>query len=175
MKILEKEFVSNVDHCGSHKFVQVKRDKDVAVYCRYKMDNSIFGYEIFKIKVVKEGSPLPGGIFVKEDYEVYPSKNAFGKTAMFVTARQVYNTDKLLEMFYKRHKEPGEESVKDTSAFVLPKGKFTVKMLMTQNPIKNYNDCYLYLRTQLNKTIKQVEVETESKGKGKPSNYYVQI
>ena len=176
MKILEKEFVSNVDHCGSHKFVQMKREGDVAVYCRYQSDNAIFGYEVFRIKVVKEGSPLPGGAIVKEDYEVYPSKNSFGKTALYFATCEALNVDKLITSFNERfNKEADNDVIKDTSEFVIPGSEFTVKMLMSVNPKKNYNDCYLYLKENLNKTITQVDKSVKPKGKGKPSNYYIKL
>tara|TARA_R110000868_G_scaffold404172_1_gene682076 strand:- start:1112 stop:1459 length:348 start_codon:yes stop_codon:yes gene_type:complete len=106
MKLLKKEFVSNVDHCGDHKFVQLKRTNSIAVYARYKMDGWIFGYEVFKIKTVKAGSPLPNNTVVAEDYESYPGKNAFGKTAMFFSAgNKKTDPENLYNIFVKRFGE----------------------------------------------------------------------
>jgi len=178
MKTLEKEFISNVDHCGKHRFVQLKREGDVAVYCRYKLDGIIFGYEVFRIKVVKEGSPLPGGIFVEEDYEVYPSKNAFGRTAIFFATRNEIKADSIYKIFIDRfgdNNEPISGEVKDTSVFVVPSGEFTIKMLMKQNANKSYNDSYSYIKSQIDKTIKVVNGPALEKGKGKPAKYYAKM
>ena len=81
MKQLKLEFVKNCDGCGKHKFVQLRREGDVCLYERLKMDGNHFGYEVFITKTVKAGSPLPGGLKVEEDYEQYPGSSQWGKTA----------------------------------------------------------------------------------------------
>jgi hypothetical protein len=83
MKDLEKSFKTNADGSGLQTFEQVKRNDIVAVYKRIRDDGTTFGYEVFYIKIVKAGSPLPGGGVVAEDYVSYPGKSAFGKTAYF--------------------------------------------------------------------------------------------
>lgn len=81
MKKLQLEFQSNVDQCGLHTFKQIKRSKNTAIYERIRKDGTVHSYETFKIKVVKAGSPLPNGSVVMEDYEAYPGKSSFGRTA----------------------------------------------------------------------------------------------
>ncbi len=81
MKKLENQFVMNADMVGNNIFTQVKRENDVVIYHRTNMDGRHRSYEVFIIKTVLEGSPLPNGIFAKETYESYPRKSAFGRTA----------------------------------------------------------------------------------------------
>lgn len=81
MKQLRTSFQKNVDHCGMHNFTQIKRSDKAALYQRTRLDGTIHSFEVFKIKVVLKGAPLPNNKFVEEDYESYPGKYSFGKTA----------------------------------------------------------------------------------------------
>ena len=83
MKLLRTDFVANYDKSGDNHFVQVKLSDKAAVYSREHIDGTPRGYEVFKIKVVKAGTPLPGGNVVDEDYVQYPGTNAFGRTAWY--------------------------------------------------------------------------------------------
>jgi len=174
MKTLEKEFIRNVDMCGDNRFVQVKREGDFCAYIRYKIDKSVFGYELFKVKVVKAGSRLPNNTLVEEDYEVYPSKHAFGKTASFYSFKNEININSLFKTFvstFKSHDE--KEIVNITNEIILSNEPFSVKTLMTLNPTKSYLECYQYIKENLDKTI--VFIEKVPSSRGKPTNLYKKI
>ncbi len=81
MKKLQKEFTGNYDKVGMNKFVQIKKENNVAIYQRFNTDGSHRSYEVFIVKDVPKGAPLPNGKTVEESYEQYPGANAFGKTA----------------------------------------------------------------------------------------------
>lgn len=173
MKTLEKEFIRNVDSCGDHRFTQVDRSSDMALYIRRKLDGRIFGYECFKVKIVKAGTSLPGGAIVDEDYEVYPSKHAFGKTAMFISANKEIKTSTIVGLFNSRHNILDEnDSIQPTYEFNIPNEEFTIKMLMAVNPSKSYIECYQFVNLQLGTSLKLLGTKSSPSGKGKPSNYY---
>ncbi len=69
MKKLQKEFTANYDKVGNNKFIQIKKENGVAIYERQNMDGSHRSYEVFAVKVVEKGTPLPGGNKVQETYE----------------------------------------------------------------------------------------------------------
>jgi hypothetical protein len=79
MKSLQKTFQTNADKMGTHQFTLIKRTSTVAMYRRDWLDGKLHSYEVFKVKTVKAGAPLPGGSFVQEDYESYPGKGGFGR------------------------------------------------------------------------------------------------
>lgn len=82
MKKLELEFQTNADQAGLHTFKQVKREGNVAIYQRIRKDGSTHTFETFLIKIVKAGTVFAKGAPpVKEDYESYPGKSAFGRYA----------------------------------------------------------------------------------------------
>lgn len=64
---------------------QITRSDRAAIYARSRVNepDTIHGYEVFLIKTIEAGSPLPGGKTVAETYESYPGSTAFGKTAWF--------------------------------------------------------------------------------------------
>lgn len=80
---LEEKFVKNADFTGEHTFTLVKRTEDVALYSRHKEDGALFGYEVFLVKIVKEGAKLPNGTVVEESYEKYATKNTIGPSGYF--------------------------------------------------------------------------------------------
>ena len=81
MKKLQKEFTANYDKVGNNKFVQLRKEDGVAMYERLNMDGTHRIYEVFIVKVVEKGTPLPGGNKVQETYEQYPGCAAFGRYA----------------------------------------------------------------------------------------------
>jgi len=81
MKKLENQFTMNADKVGNNIFTQVKREGKVAIYKRSWPDGEVKSYEVFIIKTVEKGSPLPNGKTVEETYESYPGAASFGKTA----------------------------------------------------------------------------------------------
>ena len=174
MKQLEKEFIKNVDSCGDNRFFQLLRKNDVAVYSRTKLDGRICSYEVFKIKVIKAGTSLPGGGVVEEDYERYPSKNDFGKTAMHIgTFNNQIDPESLYETFSKKYNLLDEnKNSTSLNEFILPEGIFTVKNMLELNPLKNYTDCYQYIKLNEGVTVEFVEQRLSESGRGKPSNFY---
>lgn len=71
----------NADKSGDNTFTEFRREGDVAIYHRTDKDGRTKGYEVFVVKVVKQGAALPNGKTVEEAYEQYPGANAFGKHA----------------------------------------------------------------------------------------------
>jgi hypothetical protein len=82
---MQTEFITNADACGDHVFTQIARKGDICLYKRTGVaDGRPKGLELFKVKLVKAGAALPGGNVVEADYESYPGKSAFGKTALSI-------------------------------------------------------------------------------------------
>ncbi len=168
MKKLEKSFVGNYDRVGNTRFVQVKRTNDVAMYRRENMDGTLRSYEVFLVKNRKKGDPLPNGAVEKEDRECYPGSAMFGRIAYDCkTEDQAENRyDELIERAVElkaaaaESKATGKRVVRRNKKKVdiqLPKGKFTMKMLVAETGM---TQPVLYLLVQnLIKTGKVVEVE----------------
>lgn len=82
---LQTEFILNADKCGDHVFRQVKRSGPICLYSRTDVsDGRPRGLELFKVKTVKAGAPLPDGSVVEKDYEQYPGGAAFGRSALSI-------------------------------------------------------------------------------------------
>jgi hypothetical protein len=100
MKNLEQTFVMNADKCGNHKFTQIRREAIVAAYKRNRVSDGRFqGVEVFLIKTIKEGAPLPGGGQVAEAYEQYPGASAFGRHAWSFTGIEAAATKAAMARF----------------------------------------------------------------------------
>lgn len=143
MKKLEKSFVGNYDRVGNTRFVQVKRTNDVAMYRRENMDGSLRSYEVFLVKMRKKGDPLPNGAVEKEDRECYPGSAVFGriaydcKTEDQAEARYEELIERAVELkaAAAESKATGKRVVRRNKKKVdvqLPKGKFTMKMLVAE-------------------------------------------
>lgn len=168
MKKLEKSFVGNYDRVGNTRFVQVKRTDDVAMYRRENMDGSIRSYEVFLVKNRKKGDALPNGAVEKEDRECYPGTAMFGRIAYDCKTEEQAETryDELIERAVElkaaaaESKATGKRVIRRNKKKVdiqLPKGKFTMKMLIAETGM---TQPVLYLIVQnLIKTGKVVEVE----------------
>lgn len=81
MTDIPKHFVKNNDFIGNCNFDLVKKQHDVYLYHRTTMEGKHFSYEVFISKFIAKGTPLPGGVFEKEDRMQYPGSAQFGKTA----------------------------------------------------------------------------------------------
>jgi len=81
MNDIPKHFVKNNDFIGNCNFDLVKKQHDVYLYHRTTMEGKHFSYEVFISKFIAKGTPLPGGVFEKEDRMQYPGSAQFGKTA----------------------------------------------------------------------------------------------
>ena len=188
MKKLQKEFTGNFDRVGNTKFIQRKKENGVAIYERQNMDGTFRSYEVFIVKVVEKGTPLPGGNTVQETYEQYPGCAAFGKTAY--DCKTIDAAEKRFDELVKKVKDSNdakEESIKTGKPvrrgrkaspkvnvkMTLNKGsKFTISMLSTYTGMDS-----MFIR----KAVKQWlidgvisvtgNVKNES-GRGKPSTEY---
>lgn len=165
MKKLETEFVKNCDSVGNTTFKQLRKQDGVALYERLKGDEH-FCYEVFVVKTIKAGTPLPGGKKVEEDYEQYPGAAQWGKTAWspktLDKAEDMF--DKLVKKLKSEEGQPKRRGRKSkTVNLVLPSGNFTMKMLIAET---GYTQAILYPRLQ--KLLKEgVVVEVD---RTKPEN-----
>ena len=161
MKILSTEFTMNADKCGNEVFRQMRKNDGVAMYQRIRPDGGIKGYEVFIIKTIKAGTALPGGKSVAEDYEQYPGAAQWGKTAWSPGSEAAADEkfDALVKRLRSEVGQPKRRGRKTTAAttFVVPSGKFTMKMLIEQTGM---TQPVLYIRLQkLIKEGKVVEVD----------------
>ena len=165
MKQLEKTFVKNCDGYGNHTFTQIRREGIIAAYRRNRVkDGTPVGYEVFLIKTVKAGSPLPGGGMVAESYEQYPGAAAFGRHAWSISwgpsaeARVNRKFEELLKGEIPVVEVEGEETEieiipvirvgkrKDRRPLNLPDYPFSQKELASLNGIENYKEVYTDLQ-----------------------------
>lgn len=189
MKKLQLKFETNADGCGLQTFIQIKRNALAALYKRQQKDGSIHSYEVFKVKVVKKGSPLPGGLFVEEDYEAYPGKGSFGKTAYSckTLGRAEIRYEELLKAQIADDNEEEEESTSNVSAksstggkrgrkavdrsgLKIPQDKFTIKQLEALNPNVSFALLYQHVRSLIGNKFQIVD--TLRGGRGKPTLVY---
>jgi hypothetical protein len=185
MKKLEKKFTMNADKVGDNVFTQIRREAKVAMYQRSWPNGAIKSYEVFIIKTVEKGTPLPNGKKVEETYESYPGSASFGKTAFDCKTLdraeerfdellvKVANSEQAAEES-KRTGKPnkGKRSTTAKPVVKLPSDKFTMKMLMDQT---GYTQPQLYpiIKEWMECAVIGVvgKIKTES-GKGRPSLIY---
>lgn len=176
MKILEKEFVMNADKTGNQSFVQLRKENGVALYERKRSDGTHFGYEVFVVKTIKAGTPLPGGKKVEMDYEQYPGAAQWGKTAWSPATLDAAEEkfDQLVDKLKSEAGQPkrrGRKS-KTPAVIALPKGKFTMRMLIENTGL---TQPVLYLRLQAlikeGKVVEVGRVKSES-GRGRAQVVY---
>lgn len=189
MKQLEQKFVRNSDGNGKNTFTQIRRDGDVALYRRETMGGHLVGYEVFKFNVILKGAEGRGGITVDEDYERYPSKGSFGKSAWFIGGKNA--EDRAMERFTElvtgiKTVEPVNTTENDgddddetetvpvirvsnkacKDGFSWPKGRFTQKELAAFNHIDNYKQVYSDLMKGLSRGIIKIKgVRSRDDGK----------
>jgi hypothetical protein len=170
MKQLLKTFVKNCDHCGNHTFTQLRREGSAAVYRRNKVADGRFeGIEVFLLRTIKEGSPLPGGGQVAETYEQYPGAAAFGRRAWSFTGIEAAATRAAMARFECLLKgtapivetEPEDEEMETVPVLRvsrsltprrqlnLPDKPFSQKELAAFNGIENYKEVYTDLQRML--------------------------
>lgn len=183
MKKLEKKFTANYDKVGNNIFTQVKRTDDVALYHRTYMDGTHKSYEVFIVKKRFKGEPLPGGLTEKEDRECYPGSSSFGRYA-YDCKNESQAEDRYDELLVKakNQKESKEESKltgkpnkgrRSTKKIAIstPKGKFTMKMLVTQTGLTQ-PQIYPVVKQWLTEGIIKVVETIKSEGKGRSANVY---
>lgn len=198
MKSLQKTFQTNADKIGIHQFTLVKRTPTVAMYRRDHLDGRLHSYEVFRVKTVKAGAPLPGGLFVQEDYESYPGKGGFGRYGYSCKTleRAEHWFDHLLHINDPievsdpkegedegpgaKSKPLGEIGAKrrgrkavDRSSLKMPKKgeKFDIKTLSAMNPSVSSGFMYLHLQGLI-KMQQAAAVDTVKGGRGKPTVVY---
>ena len=189
MKLLETEFVKNCDLSGNNRFIQLKKEGNVALYRREHVDGREKGFEVFVFKLKPAGSPMRGGGFEAEDREPYPGKSAFGKTAWYISGENA--VDRAHEMFDSLVKgkvevEPETEETEETEEIVpvvqvskapmkdglkFPEKPFTQRELATYNGFENYKVVYNDLMKGLNSGKIRVFGERTAP-RGKPARLF---
>lgn len=186
MKKLQKEFTANYDKVGNNKFIQIKKENGVAIYERQNMDGSHRSYEVFVVKVVEKGTPLPGGNKVQETYEQYPGCAAFGKTAF--DCKTIDRAEERFDELVKKVKNSAdakEESIKTgkpikrgrkanpkTAAVTVPSGKFTMKMLIHMYDLPQPTLYLIVKKWIAEDKVGVVDSVKNESGRGKPSLVY---
>lgn len=182
MKTLELTFVMNADKCGNHTFTQTRREGNFCIYRRNRVsDGTVHSYEVFITRLIKAGTPLPGGNFVAEDYEQYPGANAFGRTAWSYSGTHAEQAAKKTFDRIKAKKEQPEVEIetegtvtvipvarvsKSKVTLKLPDKPFTQKDLAAFNNITNYKEVYAPLQAMLaDKTLRQAGTKETTRGK----------
>lgn len=189
MKKLQKEFTGNYDKVGMNKFVQLRKENGVAIYERFNTDDTHRSYEVFIVKVVPKGAPLPNGKTVEESYEQYPGANAFGKTAYDcrTLAQAEERFDQLVQKV-KNSAEAKEEAIKTgkpnkgkrsttKKTVVIPEkgSKFNMKLLITNTGLAQPVLFPIVKEWEKNGLIKVNGYVKAEGGKGRPSIEYLVV
>lgn len=183
MKTLEYTFTSNYDQMGDMKFTQKKREGDVAMYERCWKDGRFHSFEVFLVKTVNAGAKLPGGKQVEETYEVYPTKNHFGKTAyaVFTKDRAEERFDELKGVAKERKQNPSGRRGRRSSVtadIIVPPGDFTMFDLLEANFQNGWSKPMLYVKLQefvKDGSVECVREQPNHSGRGKPMKVYQRI
>jgi hypothetical protein len=111
---IQTQFITNADGNGDHVFSLVKRHGNVCIYKRTNIsDGRPSGFEVFESKVVKAGTSFGGGSVIQNDYESYPGKSSFGKSAWFCMS-----LDRAEQRF-------NQLTAPKAPQYVIPQGEFT--------------------------------------------------
>lgn len=188
MKDIPKKFVKNCDGVGDNTFIQVKKEGNVYMYRRERMDGTFKSYEVFISKFIAKGTPLPGGAVEKEDRMAYPGAQSFGKNAYDCKTEDQAETR--FEQLLKKAKDSqdakeeaertgkpnkGRRKAKAKPDVNPPKGKFTMKFLID---VTGYNQPQLYpiVKNWLaDNKISVVGKQKPEGGKGKPALVYESV
>jgi hypothetical protein len=182
---LQLAFLTNADGCGDQVFTQIKRTGTVCLYKRTRLNGTVHGYEVFTAKLVKAGSPLPGGAKVAADYESYPGKSSFGRTAWAVNDldRAEERFDALLgkESAEVVDNEPVEVApivvpvVKVDRGAVIPEGEFNRVQFAEANgfPVDKQAKAYQFIQALIEEGRVKESRRVATGGRGRPSVLYV--
>jgi len=184
MKDIPKKFVKNCDGVGDNTFIQVKKEGNVYMYRRERMDGTVKSYEVFLSKFIAKGTPLPNGAVEKEDRMAYPGSASFGKSAYDCKTED--QAEIRFEQLVKKSKD--SEEAKDEAVRTgkpnrgrrkakkmevnKPNGKFTMKFLVEST---GYSQPQLYPIVQqwlTSGTVAVVGKQKPESGRGKPSLVY---
>jgi len=161
---------------------QLKRSETAALYSRAREStpDKIFGYEVFLIKTVRAGSPLPGGGTVEEDYESYPGSTSFGKTAWYISGPNalVRAEKRFAELSVAATEAPKSAPDDATTKRLIeypeitwPSEPFTVRDIEAQMTLP-YNQARQAVLSAVNNNVLQVEGKSSGTGRGKPATLY---
>lgn len=180
---------------GAITLTQIKRTDKVAMYSRHSKEGRFGGYEVFLVKVVEAGTPLPGGGVVEESYEQYPTANRFGKIAWHIGSLGYANVvyDNLVAG--RGPREDAEIEMDDTEAtevetptvtrapgqrgrvkgprpvLKLPEAEFTVNEVADLNQVE-YPIAFIFIKESVEKQeIKFLRTERRN-ARGKESSIY---
>jgi hypothetical protein len=176
---LQTEFVTNADSCGDHIFKQIRREGDVCAYSRTSVETGkIVGYEVFLVKTVKAGTVFAKGSKPTEnDYESYPGKSSFGRSAWsFITTKQV--SEKIEELLKGKCQETvlvpvmsiTQQMEKETSD--IPEGEFSQSQFATMNCLPARGIVYNILQALINKGLVKLARKVQV-GPGRPTSMYI--
>lgn len=165
MKQLEKTFISGEAGYSANPrtYRQVRRNDKVAIYER-SFGGRIEGFEVFKIKILKQGTRVFNKI-TEEDEEQYAHTTSFGQSAWFVVS-----LDRANELFEKigddKAKGESDERRPLNEDPRIPPNNFTIKFFAEYNKIP-YLNAFLIVKDFLIKgKIKKIGKEkTGQRGK----------
>lgn len=182
---LQTEFVANCNAVGDNIFTQVKRQGNVCVYKRVRMDGSLVSFEVFEVKTVKAGSPLPNGTTVAADYEQYPGSSVFGKTAWApgTYERAMAKFNELVGNRTAKNDAAPEPSTPQevapatvvTTSINIPGGEFSRKSFAEANGISEENPAkaYLLIKGLISEGMVKESRRVATGGRGRPMVLYV--
>jgi len=190
MKDIPEKFVKNCDLVGNNTFIQIKKEGNVYMYRRERMDGTVKSYEVFLGKFIAKGTPLPGGAVEKEDRIQYPGSAQFGKTA-YDCKTEAQAEQRFEELLKKsaNQAEAKEEAAKTGVRnrgrrgasnkikldMTLNKGtKFTAKFLMTVLGVTQPVLFPIIKQWEKDGVIK-VNGSVKCEGKGRPSTEYIVV
>jgi hypothetical protein len=160
---------------------QIQRNDRVAMYSRAHENCAVRGYEVFLIKVIKAGTPGPGGGVEKEDREVYPRASSFGFTAWCIANldRANYKFEELTKAGITADaiKEEGEESgetVIEDEGITWPVGKKFSCTELSELYKVSYTDVYIAIKKAVKDNIIRPagDEEREEGKKGKKRSLF---
>ena len=192
MKDIPTKFVKNCDLVGNNTFIQIKKEGNVYMYRRERMDSTIKSYEVFLGKFIAKGTPLPGGVVEKEDRIQYPGSAQFGKTAY--DCKNESQAEQRFEELLKKSANQAEAKEEAAKTGVRNRGRrgagTKIKLDMTLNKGTKFTAKFLMsvlgvTQPVLFPIIKQWEkegsikvngsVKGEGKGKGRPATEYIVV
>ena len=189
MKDIPEKFVKNCDLVGNNTFIQIKKEGNVYMYRRERMDGTVKSYEVFLGKFIAKGTPLPGGVVEKEDRIQYPGSAQFGKTA-YDCKTEAQAEQRFEELLKKsaNQAEAKEEAIKTGKRNRGKRGtnkinvsvpekdsKFTMKMLITSTGLTQ-PVLFSIVKSWMNSGIVKINgyIKPEG-GRGRPSIEYVVV
>lgn len=187
MKDIPVKFVKNCDMVGNNTFVQVKKQGNVYMYRRERMDGSFKSYEVFLGKFIAKGTPLPGGAIEKEDRIQYPGSAQFGKTAydcktesqaeqrfdeLLLKSKNQSEAKEEAEKTGKPNKGRRSNSTKKDVPIPAKGTKFNMKFLVTNTGIDQPTLFPIVKRWEATGLIRAVGTVKAEGGKGRPSIQY---